>query len=80
MAITVYVPPDAERLSDSRDYTNRFEIHSETSNRVYLIAQHKTKRYWTCSCPRWITKRECKHLRTLALPEHCQPYEAKLNK
>lgn len=65
-------------LPDNKVWTNRFDIKSESSNRLYRIAQNKTKRYWACSCPAWITRRECKHLRALGLPNHEQPYEAML--
>ena len=65
-------------LPDNEQWTNRFEIRSETSNRVYIIAQHKKHRHWGCSCPGWRTKRNCKHLNALALPAHEKPFEVKL--
>jgi hypothetical protein len=67
--------PRGSKLPDNAQWTNRFEIRSETSNRVYVVSQHKTKRHWGCSCPRWRTTRTCKHLRALALPAHEQPHE-----
>jgi hypothetical protein len=57
---------------------NRFEIHSETSNRVYVIAQHKEKKHMGCSCPAWRTRRKCKHLINLGLPCYEQPVELHL--
>jgi hypothetical protein len=80
MANIIHVPRGVEILPDNRDYTNRFHIHSETSNRVYVVAQHKTKRHWSCSCPGWLTNRKCKHLQTMGLPCFERPFEAILQK
>jgi len=72
---TLRVPASA-CLEDNRDWTNRFEIRSSSSNKVYRIAQHKNKRHWGCNCPSWIYRgRDCKHLRTLGLPGREQPHE-----
>ncbi len=73
-AITLHVPSH-DRLPDNKLWENRFEIRSEKSNRIYVIAQNKAKRHWGCSCPRYCTTRTCKHLKALALPEHEKPYE-----
>ena len=62
-------------LSDGKQWQNRFEIHSETSDRVYTISQNKKKRHWGCSCPAWRRWRKCKHLTTLGLPCLEKPYE-----
>jgi hypothetical protein len=78
-AITIYLPPDAERLPDNDQWENRFEIRSSSSNRKYIIAQHKALRHWGCSCPGWRTHRNCTHLKNLALPCHQQPFEAILS-
>jgi len=43
----VYKPPGTVALPDNSQWENRFEIRSENSNRVYIIAQHKT----TYHCP-----------------------------
>lgn len=64
-----------DHLPDNTQYTNRFEIHSETSSRVYVIAQSKSGRWWSCSCPGWIRHRNCKHLKALGLPGQQQPME-----
>jgi len=53
---------DITFLPDNKQYTNRFEIMSETSNRVYIISQRKSNGQWCCSCPGWIRWRRCKHL------------------
>jgi hypothetical protein len=75
---TLRVPADA-CLPDNAGWTNRFEIRSSTSNRVYRIAQSKTGRHWGCSCPAWIYRgRDCKHLRTLGLPGCEVPHEIAL--
>jgi hypothetical protein len=57
-------------LEDNSTHTNRFEIYSETSNRVYVVAQSKSTGEWGCSCPGWCIKRQgkerdCKHLKAL---------------
>lgn len=67
--------PSRSRLPDNAVWENRFEVRSETSDRIYIIAQNKAKRHWGCSCPAYRTRRHCKHLRSLALPAHEQPYE-----
>lgn len=68
----------AERmLPDNQSFTNRFQIRSETSNSLYTVAQSKSGRWWSCSCPGWIRHRKCKHLEALGLPcgKHLPPYE-----
>ena len=77
--LPVLKAPQGMRLPDTDQWTNRFKIHSQTSNRVYTIAQHKKKRHWGCSCPKWRTLRRCKHLEEIGLPTHERPYEAKLD-
>ena len=71
---------NAHLMPDNAQWTNRFMIRSESSNRLYTIAQNKNRRYWGCNCPGWISRRNCKHLRALGLPGNEAPYEAKLNK
>jgi hypothetical protein len=68
-------PPGCLALPDSDQWINRFEIRSESSNRVYVIAQNKRKRHWACSCPGWKSHRKCKHLAALGLPAYERPYE-----
>jgi len=69
------LPAGTERLPDNDQWTNRFEVKSETSDRVYTVAQNKKKGYWGCSCPAWRTRRKCKHLRALGLPEFEEPHQ-----
>ena len=65
----------AAALPDNSQWQLRFEIESETSNRVYVVSQHKIKKHWGCSCPAWRTRRTCKHLNALGLPGHEKPHE-----
>lgn len=65
----------AVTLPDNDQWQFRFEIRSETSDRIYVISQNKKGRYWGCSCPAWRTRRYCKHLAAVGLPSHQQPYE-----
>jgi hypothetical protein len=62
-------------LPDNDQWQFRFEIQSETSNRVYTVAQHKIKKHWGCSCPGWKAHRRCKHLDALRLPSNEKPFE-----
>jgi hypothetical protein len=62
-------------LPDNDQWQNRFEIHSETSDRVYVIAQHKKLKHWGCSCPAWRVHRKCKHLTAVGVPNYEKPFE-----
>jgi hypothetical protein len=75
--VTIYV--DREIIKPDNDqWTNRFEIHSETSDRIYTIAQNKRHRHWACSCMAWKRYRHCKHLDAVGVPNYERPYEAKI--
>jgi len=78
MLPTIRKPNGAVALPDNAQWTNRFEIRSESSGRIYIISQNINKRHWGCSCPAWRTRRKCKHLITLGLPTGEQPYEVNL--
>ena len=65
-------------LPDNAQWMNRFEIHSSSSNRVYIIAQHKVHKHIGCSCPGWRRYRKCKHLIDLGLPCNEEPVELQL--
>lgn len=67
-------------LPDTDQWQFRFEVESETSNRVYIIAQNKKKKYWGCSCPGWKRNRHCKHLSALGIPGNEQPFEVNIIK
>src|SRR5271156_1693513 len=69
---------EGEMLPDGKLWEHRFHIKSESSGRLYTIAQNKNNRYWGCDCPGWIGHRKCKHLKALELPFYEKPYEATL--
>jgi hypothetical protein len=63
-------------LPDLRGWTNRFEIKSQSSNRLYTVAQRESDGTFGCTCPGWIIQkrdkitgllkpRDCKHLRAI---------------
>jgi hypothetical protein len=66
-------------MAENTTWINRLEIKSATSNRVYVVSQHATKRYWGCSCPGWRAQRRCKHLERLGLPGSEEPFEIEKN-
>jgi hypothetical protein len=77
-ALVVRIPAGTITLPDNDQWTNRFEIHSSSSNRVYIIAQNKSGRFWGCSCFGWVRHEHCRHLDSLGLPGDHQPREARL--
>lgn len=74
----IQVPRGSRRLPDNEQWQFRFEVKSASSNRVYIISQNKTKRFWACSCPGWKAYKKCKHLSALGLPNDQRPYEVQL--
>lgn len=70
----------AAALPDTDQWQFRFQIESETSNRLYTIAQHKKNKHWGCSCPGWKRNRHCKHLTALGIPGDMHPFEVNLIK
>ena len=60
-----------ELLPDNRSHHYRMEISSETSNKLYIVAQSNASNEWGCSCPGWAFNRGktkdglCKHLRSV---------------
>ena len=74
----LFIPRGTQHLSDNQQWTNRLEIKSETSNRLYIVAQNKDKRHWGCSCPGYKIHRKCKHLAALQLPAGERPYEVQI--
>lgn len=77
MLPVLQIPKDI-MLPDTDQWHLRFHIQSESSNRLYVIAQHKKKRHWGCSCPGWKRNRHCKHLREMGIPGDEKPYEVNL--
>jgi len=75
--ITINVP-STSRLPDNAQWTNRFKIHSSTSNRVYTVAQNKTGRFFGCSCKGWIFNKHCKHLQSLGIPGNYQKVQVSI--
>ena len=65
-------------LPDNDQWQFRFNIESQSSNRLYTIAQNKKKRYWACSCPGWKRYRQCKHLQAVGLPSNEKPFEVNI--
>ena len=60
----------ATALEDNTTHESRMQIKSESSNRLYVVAQAKGSGEWQCSCPGWIMKRAgkargCKHLNAI---------------
>ena len=68
----------AHKLPDNSGWQNRFEIKSQSSNKIYIVAQSKKLKHWGCSCPGWIFGRKCKHLTAIGLPNHMLPFEPKV--
>lgn len=64
--------PGAVMLPANASHVNRMEIKSESSNRLYIVAQSRSIGNWQCSCPSWIYQRlpldqrkPCKHLNAM---------------
>jgi hypothetical protein len=58
----------ATALPETAGYSNRFQIASSSSNRVYVVAQRTATGAWGCSCPGAVHHgQRCKHLKSLGL-------------
>lgn len=60
-------------LDDNKTHTNRMEIMSANSDKVYIVSQAKSGKnegQWQCSCKGWIFHRTCKHLDAM-MPALC---------
>lgn len=73
--LTTFIPPGSTRLPDNAQWTNRFTVNSSSSDRQYVIAQHREHRHWGCDCPGWKRHRTCKHLASVGLPAYERPHE-----
>ena len=62
--VTIFIP-GGKHLPDNDQWTNRFEIKSASSNRVYIVAQNIKGQHFACSCPGWKTHRICKHIKSI---------------
>ncbi len=74
----IRLPRNTALLPDNANYVNRFEIRSESSDRVYVVAQSRNGRWWSCGCHGWIRYKRCKHLTALGLPGNHTPHEAQI--
>jgi hypothetical protein len=74
------IPENATKLPDNAAYTNRFEVKSGSSGRVYVISQSKSGRWWGCSCPGWKRHKRCKHLTACGLPGNHEKFEVDVPK
>jgi hypothetical protein len=54
-----------KKLEETGTHKHRFEVNSESSDRVYVVSQRKSTGAWECGCRGWIRHRHCKHLATL---------------
>lgn len=73
----IYLPRGTKRQTqDLIGWVNRFIVPSPSGS-IYVLAQHKTKRHWACSCPGYTRRveRDCKHLRNLGIPGNERPVE-----
>lgn len=52
-------------LADNDRYMNRVEIRSQSSDHLYIVAQNKKTKEWSCGCRGWIFNRNCKHLKAM---------------
>ena len=77
--LTIYIERAAV-LPDNNQWQNRFEVRSETSGRIYVIAQHRLKKHWGCSCPGWKCHRRCKHLESIGIPSYERPFEPQIER
>lgn len=64
IAVEARRPAGAVALPDDGRWESRFEIRSESSDRIYVIAREKRSQKWACSCPGYLRHRKCKHLTT----------------
>lgn len=55
----------ADPLPENAQWKNRMHIRSESSDRLYVVAQNKATKQWACSCMGWKRWRTCKHLTTM---------------
>jgi len=51
--------------SENKTHEYRMEIRSGSSDRLYVVARRKGTGGWECSCPGWISHRNCKHLKAM---------------
>lgn len=74
----IEVPKGGELLPDTNVWINRFTVPSDSSNSEYIVAQHRTRRFWACSCKGFTGHQKCKHLMRQGLPIKMEPFEARV--
>lgn len=74
----IEIPLGGELLFDTATWINRMTVPSDTTNAEYIVAQHRNKRFWACSCKGFTGHKKCKHLARLGLPWGMQSYEARI--
>lgn len=62
-------PTGVQCLPDTDRYANRFDVRSQSSNRMYRISYDKSDgmRCWVCSCPGYLRHGHCKHTTSIGL-------------
>lgn len=70
--------PQEISLPDNDQWQFRFEVKSESSGSIYIIAQNKVKKHWGCSCFGYRRFRRCKHLESMGIPTGEQPFQPKI--
>ena len=65
-------------LPDNDQWRFRFEVRSETSGNIYIVAQNIKKKHWGCSCPGYKRYRKCKHLQSMGIPTNEVPFEPRI--
>lgn len=65
-ALAVLRTAGLKALQDTDQWVHRFEIRSESSDRLYVVAKRRTTGEWGCSCMGWKRTRNCKHLRAVS--------------
>lgn len=78
VAPEIEIPIGGELLPDTKVWINRFTVPSDSTNSEYIIAQHRTRRFWACSCRGFTSHQKCKHLMRMGLPIHMESYEARI--
>lgn len=61
-------------MKEDNQWQFKFQVKSQSSDKMYTISQHKEQKHWACSCKGWTTRRYCKHLDALDLPGGQVPY------
>lgn len=74
----IEVPIGGEILPDTNIWINRFTVPSDSANAEYIVAQHRARRWWACSCRGFTSHQKCKHLARLGIPIKMVPHELRI--